>query len=115
MSLTVVFSPEAEAQLLDLYNYIAAESSSEIAVRYTDGIVSYCESLCVFPHRGVLREDLRPGLRVTGYRKRVAIAFVVASHLQGVPLRFGHCGISRQRDAGAQLLRHTQVQGVNHG
>jgi toxin ParE1/3/4 len=79
MSLTVVFSPEAEAQLLDLYNYIAAESSSEIAVRYTDGIVSYCESLCVFPHRGVLREDLRPGLRVTGYRKRVAIAFVVAS------------------------------------
>jgi toxin ParE1/3/4 len=77
MSYTVVFTPEAEAQLVELYGYISAEASPEIALRFTDGIVAYCESLSTFPNRGNRREDVRPGLRVTSYRKRVAIAFYV--------------------------------------
>jgi plasmid stabilization system protein ParE len=77
MSYTVVFTPEAEAQLTELYGHIAAEASPEIAARFTDGIVTYCESLSTFPARGNRRDDIRPGLRVTGYRKRVAIAFHV--------------------------------------
>lgn len=77
MSYTVVFTPEAEAQLVELYGYIAAAASPEIAARFTDGIVTYCESLSTFPNRGNRREDIRPGLRVTSYRKRVAIAFDV--------------------------------------
>ena len=78
MSYTVVFTPEAEAQLVELYGYISAEASPEIALRFTDGIVAYCESLSTFPHRGNRREDIRPGLRVTSYRRRVAIAFHVS-------------------------------------
>ncbi len=77
MSFTVVFTPEAEAQLTELYGYIAAEAFPEIAARFTDGIVTYCESLSTFPNRGNRRDDIRPGLRVTSYRKRVAIAFNV--------------------------------------
>ncbi len=77
MSYTVVFTPEAEAQLIELYGYIAAEASPEIAARFTDGIVTYCESLRTFPARGNRRDDIRLGLRVTSYRKRVAIAFHV--------------------------------------
>ena len=77
MSYAVVFTPEAEAQLVELYGYIAAAASPEIAARLTDGIVTYCESLSTFPNRGNRREDIRPGLRVTSYRKRVAIAFDV--------------------------------------
>ncbi len=77
MSYPLVFSPEAEAQLIELYGYIAAEASAEIAARFTDGIVTYCESLSAFPSRGNRRDDIRPGLRVTSYRKRVAIAFHV--------------------------------------
>ena len=77
MSYTVVFTPEAEAQLVELYGYIAAAASPEIAARFTDGIVTYCESLSTFPNRGNRREDIRPGMRVTSYRKRVAIAFDV--------------------------------------
>jgi|ERR1700691_3757721 toxin ParE1/3/4 len=77
MVYSVVFSPEAEAQIVDLYSYIAVEASPEIAARFTDGIVTYCESLSTFPNRGDRREDIRPGLRVTNYRKRVAIAFNV--------------------------------------
>lgn len=44
---------------------------------YTDGIVSYCESLSTFPQRGTQRDDVRPGLRITNYKKRAVIAFAV--------------------------------------
>lgn len=39
--------------------------------------MSYCESLHTFPHRGTMRDDVRPGLRITNYRKRAVIAFDV--------------------------------------
>lgn len=77
MSFRVIFTPEAEEQLLDLYRYIAAAASPDIAARYTDAIVTYCESLRTFPHRGTKRDDVRPGLRITNYRKRAVIAFDV--------------------------------------
>ena len=77
MSSSVVFTSEAEAQLIELYSYIAAEASPEIAARFADSIVTYCESLNTFPARGSRRDDIRPGLRITSYRKRVAIAFNV--------------------------------------
>lgn len=77
MSCHVVFSPEAEKQLVALYNYIAAAASPDIAARYTEAIVGYCESLCIFPHRGAMRDDVRPGLRITHYKKRAVIAFDV--------------------------------------
>jgi toxin ParE1/3/4 len=75
MSYPVIFTPEAEAQLIELYRYIAAAASPEVAARYTDSIVTYCESLQTLPHRGIQRDDIRPGLRITSYRKRVVIAF----------------------------------------
>jgi toxin ParE1/3/4 len=73
----IVFSPEAEDQLSDLYRYIAEAASPNIAARYTEAIVSYCESLNMFPHRGIMRDDVRLGLRITHYKKRVVIAFDV--------------------------------------
>jgi toxin ParE1/3/4 len=60
-----------------LYSYIAAAASPDIAARYIEAIVSYCESLCTFPHRGTMRDDVRPGLRITNYKKRAVIAFDV--------------------------------------
>jgi toxin ParE1/3/4 len=77
MAYIVVFTPEAEAQLTELYGYIAVAASPDVAARYTDAIVTYCESLRTFPHRGISRDDIRPGLRITGYRKRVVVAFDV--------------------------------------
>ena len=75
MSHHVVFTPEAEAQLVELYDYLAVKASPEVALHFTDGIVTYCESLSTFPSRGTRRDDIRPGLRITSYRRRVAIAF----------------------------------------
>lgn len=77
MSFRVIFSPEAEEQLAALYRYIAQAASPDIAARYTEAIVSYCESLRTFPHRGTMRDDVRPGLRITNYKGRVVIAFDV--------------------------------------
>ncbi len=48
MSLSVVFTPEAEDQLLELYRYIAAAGSTEVAARYAESIVAFCEDLGVF-------------------------------------------------------------------
>ena len=38
MSYTVIFTPESEAQLTELYRYIAAASSPEVAARSTNSI-----------------------------------------------------------------------------
>lgn len=77
MTHKVVFSPEAEAQLVAIFRYIAENASPAIAKRYTDDIVTYCETFSQFPERGVKRHDLRPGMRVAGFRRRIAIALVV--------------------------------------
>ena len=77
----VVFSPQAEAQLLALFSHIALAASPGIAARYTDAIVQQCESLSTFPLRGIQRDDLHIGLRVFGFRRRVSIAFEVAGDL----------------------------------
>ena len=64
-----------------MYQYIAFEASPEIALGYTEAIVNYCESLCIFPLRGTARDDVRSGLRVTNYKKRAVIAFAVEKDL----------------------------------
>ena len=38
-----------------------------------------CNGLSTFPLRGTQRDDLLPGLRVTGFERRVTIAFVVTA------------------------------------
>jgi plasmid stabilization system protein ParE len=55
MSYTVVFAAQAEDQLAELYGYIEARASPATAERYTDAIVSLCEGLSEFPHRGTPR------------------------------------------------------------
>lgn len=75
--LPVVFTPEAREQLSALYRWIAAEAGPEIARRYTEAVISQCEALSSFPERGAPRDDIRPGLRITSYRKRTVIAFAI--------------------------------------
>jgi plasmid stabilization system protein ParE len=78
MMFDVVFSPEAEAQLVALYFHIAEAASPEIAGKYTEDIVNECESLRTLPLRGTRRDNIRPGLRTFGFRRRVTIAFTVS-------------------------------------
>ncbi|MHB1304346.1 MAG: type II toxin-antitoxin system RelE/ParE family toxin [Acidiphilium sp.] len=73
----VVFTPEARDQLATLYRRIATDASPEIAFRYITAIISRCETLSTFPKRGTARDDIRPGLRITSYRRRSVITFAV--------------------------------------
>lgn len=77
MRRAVVFTPEARDDLLGLYDYIADRGGPERAARYIGRIEKLCMSLGRLPERGTLRHDLRPGLRVIVFQKRVAIAFRV--------------------------------------
>ena len=84
MQYTVIFTPEAQEQLAALYRYIAVAASPEIAERYTNAIVTYCEGLHTFPLRGTCRDDIRNGLRISHYKKRDGIAFFVDSELVSI-------------------------------
>jgi hypothetical protein len=41
MSYRVVFTPQAEGQLVELYRYLAISASPDIAARYTEAIVMW--------------------------------------------------------------------------
>ncbi|MEQ1866576.1 MAG: type II toxin-antitoxin system RelE/ParE family toxin [Micropepsaceae bacterium] len=77
MAHSVIFSPEAEAHLVSLYREIAHQKSAGIADRFTGSIVDYCEGFKTSLLRGRRRDDIRPGLRIVGFRRRATIAFVV--------------------------------------
>lgn len=77
MTHRVIFSPESEEQLTNIYRFIMAATSPQTAERYTDSIIDYCESLKTFPHRGTKRDDIRQGLRITNYKRNTVIAFSV--------------------------------------
>ena len=77
MSHEVRFSPDALDDLLGPRTYVAAEAGATIAAAFIDNIVAYAESLSIFPQRGRRRDDVRPDLRVIGFRRRVSLAFTV--------------------------------------
>lgn len=64
-------------QLEELFRYIAERRSPAVAEHYTCAVIETCERLSIFPLRGVSREDIRPGLRVTHHRGRTVIAYAV--------------------------------------
>ncbi len=77
MSHRIEFSPEALADLNDLYDYIAARSGDANAIGFIDRIETFCQSMTSFPTRGTIRDDLSPGLRVVGFERNSVIAITV--------------------------------------
>lgn len=78
MTRAVVYSPRARRQLTDLYEWIAEQSGfPDRAEGYVTAILEYCDGLASLPLVGAARDDLRPGLRTVGFRRRVVIAFAV--------------------------------------
>jgi plasmid stabilization system protein ParE len=71
------FAPEASEQLEALEAFIAQSASPRRAADFVDAILDHCDKLCTFPQRGTKRDDLRAGLRLIGFRRRVTILFDV--------------------------------------
>jgi toxin ParE1/3/4 len=74
---TVIISDAAGADLRAIYHYIAARGGAEIAFGFIERIESYCLGFAHTPERGIRRDDLRPGLRTVGFRRRATILFEV--------------------------------------
>lgn len=80
MARKVAFRPAAERDLAALYAYIRdANGGPEVAIGYVRRIRSFCEGLENFPERGVARDDIRAGLRLAHFEKRVVVAFTITA------------------------------------
>lgn len=86
MSYRVQFAPEARDQLESIESYIAHAGTPAVAASYVDAIVDFCESLATFPERGIRRDDLLPGLRITNHRRNAVIAFALDASAETVTI-----------------------------
>jgi toxin ParE1/3/4 len=70
----VVFSPEARDDLDRLADRIAEAGGKAVALGFVGRLEAFCLVLAT-ADIGRPRDDLRPGLRVAGFRRRVAVAY----------------------------------------
>jgi len=73
----VAFAPKAGDDLIALYDWIAASAGPQTAMSYIERLENYCLSFSTASERGHLRDDIRPGLRIVGFERRMTIAFTV--------------------------------------
>lgn len=77
MAHKVLILPGAERDLHGLYAYVRDRNGPDVAINFIRRIRSHCEGFELFPERGMRRDDLRPGLRLVGFERRIVIAFIV--------------------------------------
>ncbi len=74
----VVFAPEAREDLIALYGLVATKADLDTAISYIERIEGFCNRFDFASERGQHRDDIRPGLRIVGFEKRLTIAFIVS-------------------------------------
>ncbi|ODT62288.1 MAG: plasmid stabilization protein [Phenylobacterium sp. SCN 69-14] len=74
---SVSYAPEALDDLSSLYDWIEGRTSPETAFSYMARLLAHLESFDLGAERGTRRDDIRPGLRIVGFERRVTIAFAV--------------------------------------
>lgn len=73
----VVLEPEAELDLIAIYESVADRASPSVALRFVQRLTAYVDGLKTASERGTLHNEVSPGLRVIGFERRVAVAFKV--------------------------------------
>jgi plasmid stabilization system protein ParE len=71
------YTPEAQQQLNELDDWITKAASAEIARRFVSAILDHIDGIRVFPLAGQARDDVRPGMRTTSFKKRTLVAYEV--------------------------------------
>lgn len=71
----VQFSTQARADLREISEYLHSQGGGRAAINYVDSLVDYCLRFETFPARGMAHDDIQPGLRLVGYRRKATIAF----------------------------------------
>lgn len=80
----VVFSAEARADLVALFDFVAGAAGEATASRYLSRVEAFCLGLGLASERGRSRDDIRPGLRVVGFERRMTIAFAVSDDVVAI-------------------------------
>jgi|SRR5215207_6066768 len=80
MDFKVVLRPQAEEDLVALYEYIAKDSPQR-AIDYVHRLRLRCEALAYFPQRGRARDDLLPGARMLVFERGAVIIYRVEGDL----------------------------------
>lgn len=93
MKYRIAFDPAADADLAELYDYIAANAGRAVARRYINQIVDHCSGFETFPERGMRHDELGHGIRIVGFRRKASIVFRVDSDLVTI-MRILHRGKS---------------------
>jgi plasmid stabilization system protein ParE len=73
----IILARAAQRDLEEIERYIGKVASPYRARAYIRRILDFVGRFDYFPERGTLRSDIRPGLRVLGFERRVSIAFMV--------------------------------------
>jgi toxin ParE1/3/4 len=73
----VEFAPEALEDVQRIYDWIASAAGPETAFSYYSRIERFCRGMAFGAERGHNRSDIRPGLRIVGFQRRITIAFTV--------------------------------------
>lgn len=71
------YTPEAQQQLNALDEWITEKASRDVAQHFVSAILDYIDGIVVFPLAGRARDDVRPGMRTTTFKKRTLIAYEV--------------------------------------
>jgi toxin ParE1/3/4 len=71
------YTPEAQQQLIALDDWITEKASRDVAQHFVSAILDYIDDIVVFLLAGRARDDLRPGMRTTTFKKRTLIAYEV--------------------------------------
>ncbi len=91
----VLFAPEAVQDLEAIYTLISEGGGSGRAQNYLARLESHCLGFDLASERGTARDDIRPGLRITSFDRRITIAFKVTAE-EVVFLRLFYAGANWQ-------------------
>ena len=70
-------TPEARKQLLRLDEWITEKASADTARRIVSAILDHIQRILLFSLAGQARDDVRPGMRTSTYKKRTLVAYEV--------------------------------------
>ena len=74
----VFIDPVAQNDLNYIFDVIADMAGQSTGAAYVEKLMAHCMKFDLASERGNRRDDIRPGLRITGYRRRITIAFTVS-------------------------------------
>lgn len=76
--LTVRFSQSALDEFELLLTYFAEHNGSITVLRqYVENIITECQKLAYFPHRGVAHEEIAPNLYLLPLQRQTVIAYTI--------------------------------------